>query len=98
MGFAEFSQSSPWQLPHAVTQVSPFFRSMEDASIKRKERVQTFEDLLPKTKIGNNTVTINPTILFSRLTALANFQSNVSENFCYELTPEPTSLFKQGMM
>ena len=73
-------------------------RSMEDASIKRKERVQTFEDLLPKTKIGNNTVTINPTILFSRLTALANFQSNVSENFCYELTPEPTSLFKQGMM
>eukprot|EP00795_Rhopilema_esculentum_P008020 gene8020-13930_t len=35
---------------------------------------------------------------FSRLTALANFQNNVFENFCYELTPEPTSLFKQGMM
>eukprot|EP00795_Rhopilema_esculentum_P016688 gene16688-8134_t len=48
--------------------------------------------------MGNNTVTINPTILFSRLSALANFQSNITENFCYELTLEPTSLFKQGMM
>ena len=71
---------------------------MEEASIKRKDKVSNFEDLMPATKIDDKDVHIDPTILFSRLTALANFKENVVDNFPYELTPEPTSLFKYGLI
>ena len=60
---------------------------MEDVSIKRKDKVQTFESLLPTTKIGGNIVHINPLILFARLTALMNSEDNIGAYFCYELTP-----------
>ena len=72
--------------------------NMEDVSIKRNDKVRTFENLLPATKIGDKAGQISPSILFSRLTALVNFSDEIGENFCYELTPEPTSLFKHGMM
>lgn len=73
---------------------------MEDAIIKRSSKVRTFQDLLPSTKIGEKSVYISPTILFSRLTALAHFSDtdDIEGNFSFELTPEPTSLFKQGLM
>ena len=72
--------------------------NMEEATIPRKERVKTFEDLLPAIKIGDSSVIISPSILFSRLTALVNFSKETGENFQFELTPEPTSLFKWGIM
>ena len=71
---------------------------IEDVAIKRNSKVKTFQNLLPTTAIGEKKVFISPTILFSRLTALTNFRDDVEENFPFELTPEPTSLFKQGMM
>ena len=72
---------------------------MEDVTIKRNNsKVKTFQDLLPTTTVGEKKVFISPAILFSRLTALTNFRDDVEENFSFELTPEPTSLFKQGMM
>ena len=71
---------------------------MEKASIKRKDKVQNFEDLMPATKIDDKVVHIDATILFSRLTALANLKKNIVDNFSYELTPEPTSLFKHGLI
>eukprot|EP00795_Rhopilema_esculentum_P009857 gene9857-18442_t len=40
----------------------------------------------------------SPVMDQNRLTDLANFQMTLTENFCYELTLEPMSLFKQGMM
>ena len=70
----------------------------EEVKIRRKDKAKTFEDMLPAIKIGDSRVIISPTILFSRLTALSNFTDDVGENFRYELTPEPTSLFKFGMM
>ena len=39
---------------------------MEDISIKRKDKVKTFESLLPTTKIGDSNVHINPLISFTR--------------------------------
>ena len=60
--------------------------------------MRNFEDLMPTTKIDDKDLHINPTILFSHLTALANFKENVVDNFSYELTPEPTSLFKHGLI
>ena len=70
----------------------------EDVTIKRNSKVSTFQDLQPTTTIGEKKVFINPTILFSRLTALTNFRDDLEEKFLFELTPEPKSLFKQGMM
>ena len=71
---------------------------MEDITIKRKDKVKTFESLLPTTKIGDSNNHINPLILFTRLTALMNSEDNIGVNFRYELTPEPAALFKDGMM
>ena len=71
---------------------------MEDVTIKRNSKVKTFQDLLPTTTIGEKKVFISPTILFSRLTVLTNFRDNVEEDFSFEFTPKPTSLFKQEMM
>ena len=50
------------------------------------------------TKIDDKDVHIDPTTLFSRLTAVANLEENVVDNFSYELTPEATSLFKHGLI
>ena len=72
--------------------------SMEKATVRRKDRVRTLEDLKPATKIGDNRVYIKPTILFSRLTAIVNQHDDVFESFYYELTPKPTLLFKDGLM
>ena len=66
---------------------------IEDVAIKRNSKVKTFQNLLPITTIGEKKVFMSPTILFSRLTALTNFRDDVEENFPFELTPEPTSLF-----
>ena len=71
---------------------------MEEAGIKRKDKVRNFEDLLRTTKIDDKNIHIDPTILFSRLTALANFKENVVDNFSYELTPERTTLFKHVLI
>ena len=70
---------------------------IEDVKFKRKDQVRTLEDLQPAIKIVNKTIHINPTILFSRLTALAS-REDVSDQFFFELTPEPTALFKDGMI
>ena len=50
----------------------------------------TLEDLQPAIKIEKKTTHINPTILFSRLAAPASREDNVSDQFFFELTPEPT--------
>ena len=71
---------------------------MEDLRIKRKDKVQTFESLLPTTKIENNNAHIKPLTLFTRLTALVNSEDDIAANFCYELTSKPTTLLKDGMM
>ena len=71
---------------------------MEEASIKRKDKVRNFDDPMPTTNIDDKDVHINPTILFSRLIALANFKEGVVNNFSYGLTPKPISLFKHGLI
>ena len=62
---------------------------MEEASIKRKDKVRNFDDLMPTTNIDDKDVHINPTILFSRLIALVNFKEDVVNNFSYGVLPNP---------
>ena len=71
---------------------------MEEASIKRKDKVRNVEDLMPKTKIDGKDVHIDPTILFSRLTALVNFKEKFVDNFSYELTLKHRSLLKYRLI
>ena len=71
---------------------------VEDASIKRNDRVITLESLRPGIKIDMKTVHIDPTILFTRLTAIAQTEEEACQQFYYELTSEPTALFKDGLM
>ena len=71
---------------------------MEEASIKRKDKVRNVEDLMPKTKIDGKDVHIDPTILFSRLTALVNFKEKFVDNFSYKLTLKHRSLLKYRLI
>ena len=71
---------------------------MEEASIKHKDKVRNFKDLMPTTNIDDKDVHIDPAILFSCLIALANLKENILDNFSQELTPEATSLFKHGLI
>lgn len=43
-------------------------------------------------------VNIDPVILFTSLTALAQSEGSLQRNFKFELTHEPTALFKDGFM
>ena len=71
---------------------------MKDAKIKRKDHVTCLNSKANAVKIGEKMVTVNPTLLFTRLSALAGREENVASYFEYELTPFPMSLFKDGLM
>ena len=49
-------------------------------------------------KIGKNDAAMDPCTVFNRLLAVANRLDSVESAFKYELTAEPLSLFKGGMM
>ena len=73
--------------------------TMNTAKIKRGEKGRTLQDLQPSVKLKNQTyVVISPLTLFSRLIAIARDAERLEQVFQYEVTPEPTSLFKDGMM
>ena len=71
---------------------------IEDAKIHRKDQVKTLNSLRPAIAIEKKSVHIDSVILFTRLTALFQREDCIVEHFGYELTPEPTSIFKDGMM
>ena len=60
--------------------------------------MKTSEYLRPGVKSDTTNVHIDPLILFTCLTAILQCQTDSAENFDYELTPEPASLFKEGIM
>ena len=68
------------------------------ASIKRSKQVKTLASLLPAVKINGEQVCVDPNILFQRLIMLIDRSEDMTSCFEYELTPEPTSLFKDGLM
>ena len=65
-----------------------------DVSLKRSDHVHTLIKLKGIT-IRHQTVHLDNSHLFSRLTVLALRSENVSAYFQYELTAIPTSLFKE---
>ena len=69
-----------------------------EAKIKRNDRVKCLDSKVNSVKIDKKQVTIQPTLLFNRLSALAGREENVSKYFEFELTPYPMSLFKDGLL
>jgi len=73
--------------------------SIADATIKRCDQIKPIECLYNNVKINGQPITpIDPSVLCSRLVAIALREDNVSQYFEYELAVEPTATFKQGLM
>ena len=72
---------------------------MLTCKIKRKDQVQSLITLQNKIKVDGHSVSVNPTMLFTRLVAVAQREKeDIEEFFSFELTQEPMSLFKKGLM
>ena len=70
-----------------------------DATIKRTDQIKSIECLYNNVKINGEEITpIDPSVLCTRLFALAQRENDVSHYFEYELSVEPPSLFKNGLM
>ena len=71
-----------------------------DASISRKDLAKTLDSLQVGIVIEKKVVHIDPLILFSRASTLVERLDAQSQNECFshEFTPEPTALFKDGLM
>ena len=72
--------------------------SMRDAKIKRSEMIIGLNSKTNKVNVEKKAVPINPSVLFTRLSALAGREDNVEKYFDFELTTYPMSLFKDGVM
>ena len=72
--------------------------SVVEASIKRREQVKTLQHLKKGITIENQVIHIDPSMLFTRLIVLLERSERMEDYFQFELTPMPTSLFKDGMM
>ena len=72
--------------------------TIEEAKVSRKSAIKTLDTLQTGISIDEKTVYIDPLILFTRLAAIIQRDGCVIDYFNYELTPEPTSLFKGGLM
>src|SRR6218665_316434 len=69
-----------------------------DVSLKKKDTVRTLLNLRKGVVIEDKTIHINCGNLFNRLIVLTERQADTAQFFAYELTPVPTSLFKDDMM
>ena len=73
-------------------------KSMHDAKLPRKEKVKTIANLKPGVQIENTIIHIDPSIMFMQLMAIMHQEGYVEDHFRHELTPEPSALFKDGLM
>ena len=72
---------------------------VNSASIKRKDQVKPLESLQHTSKATQGgDPSIDSCVMFNRMVTIAAREDNIEELFQYELTREPMSLFKGGMM
>ena len=72
--------------------------NVSGTSIKRLQQAITLASVKPSVKMGNQTVVIDPMVLFSRFVVLMRRTNGSSSYFAYELAPVPTALFNGSMM
>ena len=72
--------------------------SFDQCSIKRNDQVNSLASIKIGVTFEGKSISIDPCVLFNRLTMLIKQEEKRMEMFKYELTPEPTALFKDGYM
>ena len=73
--------------------------NLAEAKIKKKDQLSSLDSLTKMVKVSEkNSVCVNPTVLFTRLAAIAQREENVEQYFAFELTNHPQALFKNGLM
>lgn len=73
-------------------------KAFQDVKLKKKDQVKTLRSLLKGVKVGKETVHIENSTLFWRLTTLVEREGNSASYFEFELTATPTSLFTDRYM
>ncbi len=69
-----------------------------EASMKRTEKVRTLIHLTKGIKIDQETMHVEPLIMFSRLLVVLERCEDTTPYFQYELTPLQASMFKHSVM
>ena len=69
-----------------------------EVKIHRKESLICLDTEKQKVDVGMSSISMNPRVLFTRLSALAGRSEKSEQFFDFELTLDPMSLFKDGMM
>ena len=74
--------------------------SSAECSFTPKDQISKLQSLHSKVRVGKEEVTIDPLTLFLRSTCAIErkLETSMEKYFEYELTPYPTSLFKDGLM
>lgn len=75
-------------------------KTFASCSFKRKKQIRPMQSLYTRVKIGHDTITIDPLILFLRLVVVIERkpENEIADYFFYELSPYPMSLFKDGVL
>ena len=69
------------------------------ATVRRKDQLHALDSLCNSVKIEGKAVSINQTLLFTRLTAIAQREEEgIEQYFTHEMTTEPLVLFKHRLM
>ena len=69
-----------------------------EISLKSSDKVVTFSSLKNKITVRGQTVDINPTLLFHKITCILNSSAEMEIFLTYELAPYPPAIFKSGLM
>ena len=72
-------------------------KSVEESTLKRNQ-IFTLDSLRPGIVIEGKTEYIDPLVLYTRLIAIMQREKDIEKYFFHDLTPEPTTLFKDGML
>ena len=73
-------------------------KSFTDVSIRRSDEVKTLDALRPEITLEGHRESVNLMILYMRLISIMQRENNIERFFDFELTPEPATLFKDGLM
>ena len=73
-------------------------KSYTEIYFKRTDQIRTLENIRKGTRIADDTIHIDPMLLFSRLLIQVERSEDIQSLFAYELAPIPTALFKDNMM
>ena len=72
--------------------------SVSEAKVSARKKMKTLVTLQKGVAVRDNVIHIDPTILFVHLILLVQRSEDIVRYFGYELTPHPTSPFKDNFM